>query len=191
VRPIGYGTVNRWFLDNCADLSKVRCAVDAVTQCAYWAFPSTDSGVCDRVILYNFAENQWSYAEDTTYGLFQGLNASSHVPQAFNVNAKLGSFTGNQFAGELQTKAFRLQPSMRSHVKAARVLADDTAQVAVSATGTDDEEQAFSSYASRNARSGSVPLRANNYIHAFKVRLGANTTYAQGMEVDFDTRSQR
>lgn len=191
VRPIGYGVVNRWFLDNCADVSKVRCAVDAVTQCVYWAFPSTASGVCDRVIVFNFAENQWSYAEDTTYALFQGLDATSHVPQAFNANAKLGNFTGNQYAGELQTKNFRLQPSMRCHVKAARVLADDAAQVSVSATGVDDDEQVFSPYASRNSRSGSVPLRANNYIHALRVRLGANTTYAQGLEVDFDTRSQR
>ena len=191
VTPIGYGRVNRWFLDNCADLSKVRSAVDATTQCVYWAFPSTPSGVCDRVIVFNFAEGQWSYAEDTTYGLFQGLSGGSHVPQAFNANARLGTFTGNQYAGELQTKNFRLQPSMRSHVKAARVLADDAAQVSVSATGVDDDEQVFSNYASRNSRSGSVPLRANGYIHAFKARFGSNTTYAQGIEVDFDTRSQR
>lgn len=191
VRPIGYGVVNRWFLSACADLSKVRCAADASTQCVYWSFPSTASGVCDRVIVYNFAENQWSYAEDTTYGLFQGLDASSHVPQAFDVNAKLGYFTGSQLAGELQTKNFRLQPSMRSHVKAARVLADDAAQVSVSATSVDDDALAFTAYASRNARSGSVPLRSNGYIHAFKALLGPNTTYAQGMEVDFDARSQR
>lgn len=191
VSPIGYGRVNRWFLSNCADLSKVRAAVDSGTQCVYWAFPSTSSGVCDRVAIYNFAENQWSWGEDTTYGLFQGLDGASHVPQAFNANAKLGNFTGSQYAGEIQTKNFRLQPSMRAFVKAARVLADDAAQVSISATSADDDTQTFSTYANRNSRSKEVPLRANGYIHALKAKFGSNTTYAQGIEVDFDARSQR
>lgn len=190
VTAIGYGKVNRWFLANCYDLTKVRAAVDGVAQCVYWTFPATSSGVCDNVIVYNFAEQKWSHAAATTYALFQGLNNSAHVPQAFDVANKVGTFAGAQTGAVIETKTFRLQPNMRTLVAGGRVIADDVAQVAVAATQSDDDAVTFGSYVSRGSRSRMSPLRANGYAHAFKVALGQNTTYAQGMEVALSARSR-
>lgn len=190
VEPIGYGKVNRWFLSNCADLTKVRAAVDSVAQCVYWSFPSTGSGICDSVIVYNFAEQRWSHATATTYALFQGLSNAAHVPQAFDAANKLGSFTAAQSGGVIETKTFRLQPNMRSLVAGARAIADDVAQIAVAATQSDDDVVSFSGYVARGSRSRMSPLRANGYAHAFKAALGQNTTYAQGIEVLLNPRSR-
>lgn len=183
VQPIGYGKVNRWFLAACYDLSKVRAAVDSITQCVYWAFPSTSSGVCDSVVIYNFAEDRWSHAQDTTYALFQSLSGGAHRPQAFDASNKLGAFSASQAGAVIETKTFRLQPNMRSLVTGGRAIADDVAQIAVAATQSDDDAVVFGAYASRGSRSRLSPLRANGYAHAFKVALGANTTYAQGLEI--------
>jgi hypothetical protein len=190
VQPIGYGKVNRWFLANCYDLSKVRAAVDSVTQCVYWTFPSTSSGISDSVIVYNFAEARWSHAQNTTYALFQGLSGSAHIPQAFDAANKVGGFTGAQTGAVIETKTFRLQPNMRSLVSGARALADDVAQIAVAATQTDDDPVVFGSFAARGSRSRMSPLRANGYAHAFKASLGAATTYAQGLEIVQAARSR-
>jgi hypothetical protein len=190
VQPIGYGKVNRWFIANCYDITKVRASADSVAQCIYWVFPSTSSGVCDSVIVYNFAEQKWSHALATTYALFQGLNNLAHVPQAFDVANKLGTFAGAQTGAVIETKTFRLQPNMRSLVSGARVIADDVAQVAVAATESDDDAVVFSSFAARGSRSRLSPLRANGYAHAFKASLGSATTYAQGMEVMQSPRSR-
>lgn len=190
VQPIGYGKVNRWFLADCYDLSKVRAAVDSISQCVYWSYPSTSSGVSDTVIIYNFAENRWSYARATSYALFQGLSSSAHIPQAFDSANKLGSFTGAQGAGTIETKTFRLQAGMRSLVGGARAIADDVAQIAVAATQSDDDAVTFSAYVSRDSRARMSPLRANGYSHAFRMLLGANTTYAQGIEILHAARSR-
>lgn len=190
VQPIGYGKVNRWFLAACYDLSKVRAAVDSITQCVYWTFPSTSSGVCDSVVIYNFAEGRWSHAQDTTYALFQSLSGGAHRPQAFDASNKLGTFNAPQAGAVIETKTFRLQPNMRSLVAGGRAIADDIAQIAVAATQSDDDAVVFGSYASRGSRSRLSPLRANGYAHAFKVALGANTTYAQGIEIQQAPRSR-
>jgi hypothetical protein len=190
VTPIGYGKVNRWFLADCYDTSKVRAAVHSASQCVYWAYPSTSSGVCDSLIIYNFAEDRWSHARSTTYALFQGLSNGAHIPQAFDASNKLGSFTGAQSGAVIETKTFRLQPNMRSLVSGARVIADDVAQVAVAATESDDDAVTFGSYVARGSRSRLSPLRANGYAHAFRVALGAATTYAQGMEILQAARSR-
>ena len=191
VTPIGYGKVNRWFFANCADTSKVRAAIDTNKQCVYWSFPSTASGANDRQIIYNFAEGRWSYAVDTTYAMFQGLTAGQHIPQAFDASGNLGTLSGSQSDGEIETKQFRLVPNMRSLVSRARPMTDAQCTLAIAATLSDDDTQTFSSYASRQSRSRTIPLRANGYIHALNMKLGSAASYAQGVSLDFTPRSSR
>lgn len=102
VAPIGYGKVNRWFFGKCYDTSKVRCAIDTYTHCVYWSFPTT-AGANDYVILYNYAEDAWSYAVDTTYAMFQGMDTQNHLPMAFNATNVLSGFTGTQSGAVLTT----------------------------------------------------------------------------------------
>lgn len=192
VLPIGFGRVNRWFFANCADTSAVRASIDTNAQCVYWSFPSVAGQPNDHVIVYNFAEDKWSYAVDTTICLFKSLQSGNqigaHIPQAFNTSNVLGTFSGAQADGEIQTKAFVLQPGVRALVTSAKVLADDAAQVAIAATVSDDDAQVFSSFVTRNTRTRKSCLRANGTAHALDVKLGQNTTYAQGVELEYTFR---
>lgn len=189
VNPIGYGRVNRWFLENCFDITKVRAAVDTTTQCVYWSFP-TVSGPNNCNIIYNFAEDKWSYGMDTTYAMFQSLSNGAHVPAAFSATNVLSYFTALQNDGELQTKSFRLTPNQRSLVLQAVSLSDDACQVAIAAQVSDDDQQIWSAFTSRNARSRAIPLRAEGNIHSLKVKVGKNASYAQGLRLDFQTRGR-
>jgi hypothetical protein len=190
VKPIGYGVVNLWFFAKCYDTSRVRAAIDTNTQTVYWSFPST-SGASDTVLAYNFVEDAWSYAVNASVALFQGLIAGAHVPQAFDVAHKLGTYTGAQTSGSLTTKVFRLQSSEKSLLQSARVLADDEATVACAGIQSDDDVQDFGSPVSREPRTRKSSLRVNAYGHALQVNFGANTTFAQGVEIDFNPRSFR
>jgi len=192
VTPIGYGRVNRWFFANCADPTVVHAAVDTNAQCVYWSFPSVAGQPNDHVIIYNFGEDKWSYAVDTTVCLFPSLQSGTqlgaHIPQAFTIGNVIATFSGTQTDAEIQTKAFVLQPGVRALVTSAKVLADDAAQVAVAATVSDDDPQVFSAFVARNARTRKSCLRANGTAHALDVKLGQNTTYAQGVELEYTFR---
>lgn len=186
VNPIGYGKVNRWFFSACADVSKVRAAIDTNTQCVYWSFPSKANSANDRVIVYNFAEDKWSYGIDTTYAMFQSISGTAHVPAAFTAQNTLAFFTGMQTDGELQTKSFRLSPNLRSTVLQAIVLSDAPATVALAATSSDDDTAVYTGFLSRNKRTRAIPFHANGYIHQVKVKVDKGASYAQGLRLDFN-----
>lgn len=189
VNPIGYGKVNRWFFANCYDVTKVRAAIDTNKQCVYWSFPSVN-GPNNRVIVYNFAEDKWSYGVDTTYAMFQSISGKAHVPGAFNASNVLSYFTGTQTDGELQTKSFILTPDQRSLVLQAIPLCDDACQVAIAPQVSDDDLQVWSAFTSRNARSRAIPLRADGNLHSVRIKAGKNASYVQGLRLDFQTRGR-
>ena len=64
--PIGANRVNRWFAENAASLkiSDMVGAVDRENNFVMWAFKSSSSSATnDRVIIYNWQANKWSYGE--------------------------------------------------------------------------------------------------------------------------------
>lgn len=66
VRPIGDRRVNDWFLSEVsdADMFRIQGGVNWDQRCVVWAFPSTGGGgsVLDRLLVYSWQENRWSYA---------------------------------------------------------------------------------------------------------------------------------
>lgn len=66
ITPIGHGAVNDWFLANCAPTEVVNLfgAVDRANSLVYWAFRSSSSSVpFDRILVYNWVDKRFSYAE--------------------------------------------------------------------------------------------------------------------------------
>lgn len=134
--PIGEGRVNRWFARTCdpGAISAIRGAIDRVNRLAIWAF-STTGGVNDRLLIFNWASNRWSYAEvntqflsdfvssgytletlDTLYpGGLDTINASLDSPDfqggaltfvAATESNALATFTGAPLTGVVDTKEF-------------------------------------------------------------------------------------
>lgn len=66
---ISHNRVSRWFERNAdgASFTKMRGAVDRVNRLLIWAFSNdASSPFNDRLLIYNWAANRWSYAEVDT-----------------------------------------------------------------------------------------------------------------------------
>jgi len=64
--PIGSNRVDRWFKQNAsqAEIINMSSAIDRENSLVMWAFKSTSSSVTnDRLLIYNWKANRWSYAE--------------------------------------------------------------------------------------------------------------------------------
>ncbi len=134
--PIGEAKVNRWFARTAdpGSIQNIRGAIDRVNRLAIWSFSSTGGGN-DRLLIYNWASDRWSYAEvettfladfvssgytvDTLDTLYPGgldtIDASLDSPDfqggaltfvgATTGNA-LATFTGTQLTGIVDTREF-------------------------------------------------------------------------------------
>jgi hypothetical protein len=76
--PIGVGRVDKtfWNTVNQAYLSNVVGTIDPINKLAMWAYPSAASsnGVCDSLLLYNWAINKWGFAQISTEYIFRALS---------------------------------------------------------------------------------------------------------------------
>jgi len=64
--PISHNRVSKWFEANSADDARdtMRAAVDRINRLVIWAFKSTSSAAQnDRLIIYNWGADRWSYAK--------------------------------------------------------------------------------------------------------------------------------
>lgn len=68
-RPISHNRVSQWFAANASSAvyDDMRSAVDRLNQLVLWAFKSSSSAaINDRLIIYNWGADKWSYAEVDT-----------------------------------------------------------------------------------------------------------------------------
>ena len=74
VKGIGLERIDQWFFDTCDQARVVETlgVHDAQNRLALWTFPSptAPAGVHDRVLIYNYAVDKWSYATLNTETLF-------------------------------------------------------------------------------------------------------------------------
>ena len=74
VKGVGVERVDEWFFRTCAAdrMDEVQGVHDAANRLALWAFPSdlAPAGVCDRLLIYNYTSDLWSWGEVSTEALF-------------------------------------------------------------------------------------------------------------------------
>lgn len=74
VKGLGLERVDKWFFDTCdqARIVEIRGVHDTQNRLALWTFPTptAPAGVHDRVLIYNYAVDKWSYAVLNTETLF-------------------------------------------------------------------------------------------------------------------------
>lgn len=101
--PIGAEKVNRWLIDNFdAGLEeRVYGAADPLKQVIVWTFPSkTGSGTADRLLIYNYALNQFSYAEVATDLVDPLFTAGYTLEQMATVNSSIDAI-GTSFDDDI------------------------------------------------------------------------------------------
>ena len=219
ILPIGVEKVNRYFDLNLnkAYADRICAAVDPFNQLAMWLFPSTanttnTTGICDKIIIYNYATKKWSLADASASTIFSQFVGAFTVElmdiiseNLENINAALDTdywsggqmflggidsdykaaiFSGNSNECEVETAELEPFPGLRANITGVRPIVDATATLTVKARERlADTESETSSVSMRD--SGINPVRkSGRYVRAnVKVAAGTSFTHAQGIDL--------
>ena len=217
ISPIGAEKVNRFFdLDlNKAYTDRIKAATDPFNQLAMWAYPSKDSaasgGICDKIIIYNYATKKWSLAEAQTSVIFpqfvgaftvelmdiisqnlENINAALDTDYwnggqmflgAINEDFKAAIFSGNSNVCEIETAELEPFPGLRANITGVRPIVDGNSTLTVKTRERVADNETESTSVTQNA-SGLNPVRkSGRYIRAnIKVPSGTTFTHAQGVD---------
>ena len=219
IMPIGVEKVNRYFDLNLnkAYTDRICAAVDPFNQLAMWLFPSTSNtanttGICDQIIIYNYATQKWSLAEASASTIFsqfvgaytvelmdiisenlENINAALDTDYwsggqmllgAIDSDYKAAIFSGTANECEVETAELEPFPGMRANITGVRPIVDATATLTVKARERlADTESETSSVSMRD--SGINPVRkSGRYIRAnVKVASGTKFNHAQGIDL--------
>ena len=219
IMPIGVEKVNRYFDLNLnkAYADRICAAVDPFNQLAMWLFPSTanttnTTGICDKIIIYNYATKKWSLADASASTIFSQFVGAFTVElmdiiseNLENISAALDTdywsggqmflggidsdykaaiFSGNSNECEVETAELEPFPGLRANITGVRPIVDATATLTVKARERlADTESETSSVSMRD--SGINPVRkSGRYIRAnVKVASGTSFTHAQGIDL--------
>jgi len=219
VIPIGVEKVNRYFDLNLnkAYSDRICATVDPFNQLAMWLFPSTSNtsnttGICDKIIIYNYATKKWSLADASASSIFpqyigaytvelmdiisenlDNINASLDTDfwsggqqflGAIDSDYKAAIFSGTSNECEVETAEIEPFPGLRSNITGIRPIVDAAATVTVKARERLADTESETSSASMVA-SGINPVRkSGRYIRAnVKVASGTIFNHAQGIDL--------
>ena len=220
VIAIGAEKVNRFFdLDlNKAFSDRICAAVDPFNQLALWLYPSASNtanttGICDKVIIYNYATQKWSTADasaSTIFSQFVGAYTvelmdiiSENLDQinialdtdfwsggqlylgAIDSDYKAAIFSGTENEGTIETRELELFPGHRSSITNIRPIVDATSTVTVKSRERLADNPTESSTSSMVA-SGDNPVRQSGRYFRFKITTpsGSVWTHAQGVDIN-------
>ena len=219
IKAIGAEKVNRFFdLDlNKAFSDRICSAVDPFNQLALWLYPSASNtsnttGICDKLIIYNYATEKWSLAESNASFIFSQFVGAYTVElmdiisqNLENINIALDTdfWSGGQlllgaidndfkaaiYSGtaneiEIETSEVELYPGFRSIIEGVRPIVDATATVSVKTRERLADNPTATAYASMQS-DGLNPLRTSGrYIRA-NVKVASGTTFTNAQGVDF------
>ena len=219
VISIGAEKVNRFFDLNVnkAYTDRICAAVDPFNQLALWLYPSVNNtsnttGICDRILIYNYATKKWSLAEanaSTIFSQFVGAytvelmdiisqnledinialdtdfwNGGQLLLGAIDSNYKASIFSGTANEGEIETSEVELYPGFRSSIQSIRPIVDATATVTLKTRDRLADSVTTSSETSMNS-SGINPVRQSGRYVKFNIKTpsGVAWNHAQGVDV--------
>jgi len=182
-----------------------------------WLYPSINnttntSGICDRIIIYNYVTKKWSLAEvnaSTIFSQFVGaytvelMDIISTNLEKINVALDTDFWSGGQmllgavdsdykaaiFAGsdnesEIETDEIEPNPGLRSNILGIRPIVNAASTVTVK-TRERLQDTATESSSTSTVTSGINPIReSGRYIRAnVKVASGITFDHAQGIDL--------
>lgn len=82
IMPIGHNRVDDWFLAECATAEVINLfgAVNRAQNFVYWAFRTSSASIpFNRILVYNYKDDKWAYAELEVEGMGEFLNAGYNL----------------------------------------------------------------------------------------------------------------
>ena len=219
VIAIGAEKVNRFFdLDlNKAFSDRICAAVDPFNQLALWLYPSKNdtantTGICDKILIYNYATQKWSTADasaSTIFSQFVGAytvelmdiisenldninialdtdfwSGGQLLLGAIDSDYKAAIFSGTENEGTIETRELELFPGHRSSITNVRPIVDATSTVTVKSRER-LADTPTESPVSTMTDSGDNPVRESGRYFRFKITTpsGSVWTHAQGVDI--------
>ena len=219
ILPIGAEKINRFFDLNLnkAYSDRICAAVDPFNQLAMWLYPSINnttntSGICDRIIIYNYVTKKWSLAEASASTIFsqfigaytvelmdiistnlENINASLDTDfwnggqmflGAVDSDYKAAIFSGNSNISEIETDEVEPYPGLRSNILGVRPIINAASTVTIK-TRERLQDTATESSSVSTVTSGVNPVReSGRYIRTnVKIASGINFDHAQGIDL--------
>lgn len=203
-RAIGTQRVNRWFRENSdpARIREVVAAADPQSPRILWAFyGSAASTTYDRVIIYDWQLDRWSYGEEAAsmwasvatpgytqedlddFGTLETLEFSldSYVWQggrpsfgAVNPDGFLSFLDGEPLTAEFTTDEMQISMGARSYLDEMQPLGlygGATVEMRANTREYDQGSQTVRSFAARSSRTGRIQQRASGRLHQFTMRV--------------------
>ena len=220
VLPIGSEKVNRFFDEdvNKAYTDRISAAVDPFNTLAIWLYPSKNNaanttGICDRLLIYNYVTQKWSIANvfaSQIFSQFVGaytvetmdlisenldeINISLDTPfwsggqiylGAIDSNFKAAIFSGTNLEAEIETKETEIFPGVRANITGVRPLVDSTSNVIVKTRDRLADTVSSSTSSSMNSTGLSPVRKSGRYMRAnVKIPTGNLWTHAQGIDLE-------
>ena len=215
---IGAEKVNRFFDLNVnkAYLDRICAAVDPFNQLALWLYPSSNNtsnttGICDRILIYNYATQKWSLANasaSTIFSQFVGAytvelmdiisqnldqinialdtdfwNGGQLLLGAIDSDYKAAIFSGTDNQGEIETSEVELFPGFRSNVQSIRPIVDAEATVTIKTRDKLADNVNESSEISMNS-TGINPVRQSGRYIKINVKTPSGTAWSDAQGID-------
>jgi hypothetical protein len=217
---IGTERVDRWFFNTVdqSAMDETRGAVDPKNKLVIWAFKSSGSlAYFDRVIIYNYAADKWSYGElnteaigtyasvgytldglDTLVPSIDGSSVSfdSDAYQggvislaAFDSAHKLAAFSGAPLTAEIDT--VEMGEDHRVSVKAARPLVNGGMVTIADVYRNEQTDDAETSMFKPTNAMGVANFRENARYHRMRCHVSGEFSFAQGVDVEIVRAGKR
>jgi hypothetical protein len=218
VISIGAEKVNRYFdVDlNKAFSDRICAAVDPFNQLALWLYPSASNtsnttGICDKVLIYNYATQKWSTADasaSTIFSQFVGaytvelMDIISENLENINIaldtdfwsggqlllgaidnNYKAAIFSGTANEGEIETRELELFPGIRSNIIGIRPIVDAEATVTIKTRDRLADTETESSAISMNS-TGINPVRQSGRYVKVNVKIPSGGVWKDAQGID-------
>ena len=222
ILPIGAEKVNRFFDGdlNKAYTDRITAAVDPFNTLAIWLYPSKDnpnvSGVCDKLLIYNYVTQKWSVAKVKASQIFKQFVVANTVELmdiisenlddinisldtrfwetghlylgAVDENFKAAIFSGKTLEAELETKETELFPGLRANVTGIRPIVDASANVTIKTRDRLVDSVTTSSSSSMN-NTGINPVRQSGRYFRANIKIPAESIWTDAQGIDL-TASQ-
>src|SRR6056300_128313 len=218
VISIGAEKVNRFFDTdlNKAFGDRICAAVDPFNQLALWLYPSSNNatnttGICDRILIYNYATKKWSLANtnaSTIFSQFVGAytvelmdiisqnldqinialdtdfwNGGQLLLGAIDNEYKAAIFSGTANQGEIETSEVELFPGFRSNIQSIRPIVDAQASVTIKTRDRLADTANESSEISMNS-TGINPVRKSGRYVKINVKTPTGVAWSDAQGID-------
>lgn len=214
VVAIGTSKVDRFFYDNFAQGSreKVTACIDSTNKCIYWAYPSNEGSIPDRLLIYNYQEKRWTRAEMSVQLLFTSLSSGYTLEQLDDLFPSIdamtisldssqwaggiptvGAFTGNSlasFAGDALDSVFETgeqDGESLIYIDSVRpMVTGDPSLITVAMAARerqDNEDRDFGNPIARTLRTGVCDFRKQGRYMSAQVEIRGGFTRAMGLQI--------